>query len=148
MAKKERGRPTLLNKQLKEIAVRLASEKGMTIKEMASKLGIGRSTLFLYLQQDKDLLDAVKGAMEMADDLVEISLYRRATGYTHAEEKIFYDSERGRVVRAKTVKHYAPDTGAAQWWLRNRRPEQWSEKPEVDESDEKPIVISVDEKNL
>jgi transposase-like protein len=144
MAKK--GRPTLLNKQLKEIAVRLANEKGMTIKEMASKLGIGRSTLFLYLQQDKDLLDAVKGAMEMADDLVEISLYRRATGYTHAEEKIF--CHEGQVIRAKTLKHYPPDTGAAQWWLRNRRPEQWRDKPEADESDEKPIVISVDEQNL
>lgn len=147
MADKKRGRPSLLNKQLKEIAVRLASEKGMTLDKLAAKLGIGRKTLYVYLRDDKDFRHALENAMDMADDLVEISLFRRAIGYSHVEEKIFC-TPAGQIKRAKTIKHYPPDTGAAQWWLKNRRPEVWRDKTEVDESDEKPIVISVDEQDL
>lgn len=141
------GRPTLLNKQLKEIAVRLASEKGMTIAKLASKLGIGKSTLFLYLQKDEDFLDAVKGAMAMADDLVEISLYRRATGYTHAEEKVF--CHEGQIVRAKTIRHYPPSEAAATFWLKNRQPDRWRDKPEDENAPvDIPIVIAKDEQGL
>lgn len=144
MAKK--GRPTLLNKQLKEIAVRLASEKDMTLSKLASKLKIAESTLYLYLQKDRDFSEKIRDAMDMAEELVEISLFRRAIGYSHVEEKIF--CHEGQIIRAKTMKHHPPSEAAAMWWLRNRRPDKWRDKPEADESDEKPIVISVDEQDL
>lgn len=142
------GRPSALNKQLKEIACRLAKEPGMTIAKVAAHLGVGRTTLFLYLQKDKDFLNAFNDALTMADDLVEISLYRKATGYTHPEEKIFYDGDRGKVVRAKTLKHYAPSETAGMFWLKNRQPDRWRDKPEDDDSSDKPIKISVDEQDL
>lgn len=141
------GRPTLLNKHLKEVAVKLAKQKGMTLAKLAATLGIGRTTLYLYLQKDSDFLNAIEKALTMADDIVEISLYRRAIGYTHAEEKIF--CHEGQVIRAKTIKHYPPSEVAMQFWLKNRQPERWQDKPSDDsETKDIPIVIASDEQGL
>jgi AcrR family transcriptional regulator len=142
------GRPTCLNKQLKEIAVGLAREKGATIRSIAAKLGIGKSTLYLYLQKDKDFLDNLEKGLAMADDLVELSLFRRAIGYTHGEEKIFYDSVRGKTVREKTIRHYPPSEAAMAMWLKCRRRADWGDKANEDETKDIPIVIAKDEQNL
>lgn len=54
------------------------------------------------------------------------SLYRRANGYDQPSEKIFcYE---GEVVRADTSTHIPPDTTAAIFWLKNRRPDLWRDK--------------------
>lgn len=138
----------MLNKQLKEIAVELAKQPGTTLTSLAAKLKISRATLYLYFQRDKDLLDKVTEALEMADDLVEISLFRSAIGYSHPEEKIFC-TPTGTIRRAKTIKHYPPNYKAQAMWLTNRRPDKWRNK--IDDADadaEKPIKIEIDEKDL
>lgn len=143
----KKGRPTLLNKHIKEIAAGLAKEPGMTLAKLASILRISRVTLYLYLQKDTDFLNAIQSGMDMADELVEISLFRKATGYSHPEEKIFCTPD-GAIRRAQTVKHYPPSDVAAQFWLRNRKPDKWRDKIESDENTDIPIVIASDEQNL
>lgn len=59
---------------------------------------------------------------------MEQSLFRKATGYTHASEKVF--QFQGEIVRADTVEHYAPDTTAMIFWLKNRQPDRWRDKRE------------------
>lgn len=143
------GRPTLLNKHLKELAVTLAKQPDMTLAKLAASLNIGRTTLYLYLQKDKDFLNAVQAGLDMADELVAISMFRRAIGYSHPEEKIFYDSERGKAVRVKTIKHYPPSEQAGTFWLKNRQPDKWREKVEPDDADtDKPIKLDYADKDL
>ncbi len=142
------GRPTLLNKHLKELAVKIARENGMTLAKLAAKLGISRTTLYLYLRDDKDFSNAIEKSLAMSDDLVEISLFRRAVGYSHVEEKIFYDSERGKVVRARTMKHYPPSDQAMQFYLKNRKPDDYRDKVEDDAPKDIPIEIAKDEQDL
>lgn len=140
----------MLNKQLKEIAVRLAKEPGMNMTKLAAKLGLGKNTLYKYLGQDSDFSDALKRIFashpDMDNDLVEISLFRRATGYTHASEKIFC-TPTGQIRRVKTVEHYAPDTKAAQLWLERRDPERWAEKKDDTPADQ-PIKLDYDDQKL
>ena len=62
-------------------------------------------------------------------------MYQRACGYTHPEEQLF--QFRGEVIRAKTTKHYPPDTEAAKFWLRNRHPGKWRDKPVGNEADDR-----------
>lgn len=69
------------------------------------------------------------GGWDEQDDLaVEASLLRSAKGYD-VEETVEEDSEKtGRRTRVKT--HHVPgDVRAQIFWLKNRRPEAWQEKP-------------------
>ena len=63
------------------------------------------------------------------DDLaIEESLWRSAKGYD-VEETVEEDSEKtGRKTRVKT--HHIPgDVRAQIFWLKNRRPDTWKDKP-------------------
>ena len=45
-------------------------------------------------------------------------------------EKIF--CSRGKVIRVETVEHYPPDTTAMIFWLKNRQPDRWRDRAEVE----------------
>jgi len=77
-----------------------------------------------------EFCNALKAGKSSADDRVERSLYERANGYTHVEDKIFMHE--GQPVIVPTKKHYPPDTTAGIFWLKNRRAEDWREKQEVE----------------
>lgn len=77
-----------------------------------------------------DLFLAVREARQVADELVEASLFSRALGYSHPEEKVF--QYEGQIVTHETIKQYPPDTQAAMFWLRNRQPARWKEKTDSD----------------
>jgi len=127
MAKKKKnppGNPTKFNPQIAEVANRLAS-KGYDDVQISEIIGICPRTLYYWKGRHADFLQSLKENKENADDLVEASLFRRATGYYHEEEKLFYDGKLGYVHRETTVKHYPPDTSAAIFWLKNRRRDQW-----------------------
>lgn len=54
----------------------------------------------------------------------------RATGYEHEEEVVF--CYQGQIITHKTTKHYAPDVAAIAIWLKNRRPDKWKDKQDVE----------------
>ena len=146
MAKSKGGRPTDLNDKIKSIAIGLA-EKGKTLVEIAATLRVSRSTLYNWLGKDQEFMDTLKASTHMADELVEVSLYMRACGYSHAEEKIFLTKD-GDIVRAKTIKHYPPDPTSMIFWLKNRQPEKWRDKQEIEVTKDIPISIAADEQDL
>lgn len=124
MAKKKNGRPTKYSPEIVEFANTLAV-KGKTDVEISNIIGICPRTLAYWKGKYSDFMQALKDGKVQADELVEASLYRRATGYYHEEEKLFYDSKLGCVHRELYVKHYPPDTTAIIFWLKNRNPERW-----------------------
>ena len=64
----------------------------------------------------------------VADHRVERSLYERACGYSHTEDKIFIHE--GKPIIVPTVRHYPPDPTSMIFWIKNRQPEQWRDKVE------------------
>ena len=68
--------------------------------------------------------------MNKSDDrAVEEALLRRACGY-NVEETVEEETERtGKKLRVTTY-HIPGDVRAQIFWLRNRRPEKWRDKPE------------------
>lgn len=125
----KRGPKSGFNEKVKEAFVRLTKE-GKTLVEVADVLGVTSRTLTNWMGKHQDLFLAVRESRQMADELVEASLYQRALGYSHPETKFF--CHEGCIISEDTVKHYPPDTQAAQFWLRNRQPERWKEKTEGD----------------
>ena len=81
------------------------------------------------------------GGWDEQDDLaVEASLLRSAKGYD-VEETVEEDSEKtGRRTRVKT--HHVPgDVRAQIFWLKNRKPEAWQEKPGAAGPKDKGVTI-------
>lgn len=125
----KRGRKSGYNDKIRETILRLLTE-GRTEQQIAKVIGVSRRTLANWKGKHPDLLHAVRESKLLADELVEASLFSRALGYSHPEEKAFLFQ--GQVVTHRQQKHYPPDTQAQMFWLRNRQPERWREKTEGD----------------
>ena len=91
----------------------------------------------LWCAVHRDFSSAVKVGEAAADDKVTMALYQRATGFSYDEVKVTTVPGRGpddkpREARTVTTKWVAGDPGAAQFWLKNRRPDLWTDKVSVD----------------
>jgi len=115
------GRPSKFKKEYIALAYHY-SLLGATDKQLAVFFDVSESTINLWKLKHPGFSESIRRGKTVADALVAESLFERARGYTHPEEKIFLHE--GRIIRAETLKHYPPDTRAASLWLRNRQPEQ------------------------
>lgn len=107
-----------------------AAHLGATDREVAEMLGVSERTLNYWKHQHPELVDALKVGKETADERVTQSLYHRAVGYTFDSVKIF--QHQGGIIEAPYKEHVPPDTTAAIFWLKNRRPDEWRDKREVE----------------
>ncbi len=94
----------------------------------------------MWKSRYEEFSEALRNGKAIADAEVANALYQRAIGYEHPEEWI--GQYKGQPVIVKTIKRYPPDTAAASLWLRNRQPELWREKQEVEHS-KGPVTIRV-----
>jgi DNA-binding XRE family transcriptional regulator len=102
------------------------ARSGLTDEQIAHNIGISRETLYQWKRKYSDIADTLKENKQIADIAVENALYKRALGYTYTETT----KEAGKVT--KTVeKEVVPDTTAQIFWLKNRQPERWRDKQEV-----------------
>ena len=116
-------------------------ELGATDFDIVEALGVARSTFYKWRLEHKAFSDALKVGKIQADDRVEASLYRKAIGYEYEAVKIFQFQGQEVVIPYTEIQH--PDTTAAIFWLKNRRPEQWRANPEGGDGDIKPITINI-----
>lgn len=115
---------------------------GATDSAIADALGIDRATVFRWREEHPEFAAACAAAKEIADDRVEASLFERANGYSHPAVKIFMPQGAAEPVYAPYTERYAPDTGAAFNWLKNRRPHLWRDRVEHTGADGGPIRIA------
>jgi len=129
------ARPTKYNTILHPALAEAWAAAGRTEEEIAEKLGISSRTLTRWKESHKEFCLALKAGKIEPDDKVERSLFERATGYNNPNAvKIFMPQGAASPVYAPFVEHYPPDVTACIFWLKNRRPEKWREKQEVEHS--------------
>jgi hypothetical protein len=116
------GRKTVYSPRLAVVA-RKCCERGMTDIEIADILGIGLATLYRWKLDYPAFSRVFKLGKEAADDRVERSLYSRAIGYDYVAEKPAMTRHGQKTMRYR--QHIPPDTAAAVWYLKNRRPDRW-----------------------
>lgn len=127
------ARPTSYKPELAEQAAKLC-RLGATDVELADFFGVERTTIWRWSQAHEEFCNALKAGKAAADERVERSLYAKATGYTYDAVKIFMPSGASEPVYAPYREHVPPDTTAAIFWLKNRRPGDWRDKQEHDHS--------------
>lgn len=137
------GRPTKFFPQYIEQAKVLAS-KGFTDLDLAEAFMVTEKTIYNWKDEIPEFLQATIDGKAMIDDEVEKSLLQAALGYSHPDEKVF--CHEGDITVHKTVKHYPPNSNAASLWLRNRRPDVWRDKHEIDFK--APFSIKMDEDDV
>ena len=127
----DEGRPTAYRADYAKQAEKLC-KLGATDRDVAEFFEVDERTVNRWKLAHPEFCQSVKVGKAEADDRVEQSLYRKATGYSFDSEKIF--QYEGNVVRAATVEHVPPSDTAAIFWLKNRRKEEWRDKHEVEHS--------------
>lgn len=101
---------------------------GLTDEQLAQKMGIATGTLYEWKKSYPEISEALKRGKEVVDIEVENALLKRALGYDYTEERVEISEKDGRKV-IQTTKHIAADTTAQIFWLKNRRPDKWRDKP-------------------
>ena len=101
---------------------------GLTDEQLAEKIGIAVSTLYDWKNKFLDISEALKKGKEIVDMEVENALLKRALGYSYTE--VMTEESTEGTKRRETVKFIPPDTTAQIFWLKNRRPDKYRDKPE------------------
>lgn len=104
------------------------AREGLTDEQLAKKIGITTSTLYEWKKKYSEISEALKKGKELVDIQVENALLKRALGYEFQEKRVEKSYKDGVKV-VKTIKHIPPDTTAQIFWLKNRRPDRWRDKP-------------------
>jgi hypothetical protein len=137
------GRPTKYKPEYVEQAKKLCA-LGATDIEIADFFEVDVRTLYRWKGEHDKFCQALKVAKDIADERVERSLFARANGYEHDEVDIRVVDH--TIIQTPIRKFYPPDTTAAIFWLKNRKPEKWREMKaiELTGSDGGPVEHSVE----
>lgn len=109
-------------------SARVLCGDGAVDGDLAQAFGVPVETIHDWRQRHPDFSAAIRLGREIADDLVEAALFRRAIGYSYQSERLF--SYGGAITRVETVEHVPPSERAAIFWLKNRRPRSWRDRIE------------------
>lgn len=101
---------------------------GLTDAQLAHNIGVSTKTLYEWENRYSTIREAIKKGKAPVDIEVENALLKRALGYEYMEERIEVSEKDGRKV-IQTTKTVPPDTTAQIFWLKNRRPDKWRDKP-------------------
>lgn len=116
---------------------------GLTLEQIATNMGISRSTLREWTNKFPAISSTLKKGKEVVDREVENSLYMRALGFKTEVQKPIkvketeYDKFGRKIAEKEVIKYVteevyvAPDTTAMIFWLKNRKPSVWRDKVET-----------------
>lgn len=101
---------------------------GLSDKEIAKNMGVSESTFYAWKNKFPAFAERVRMGKEVVDFIVENALFKKATGYEAKEVKEYVKEVDGKITKHKEIfhKHIPPDTPAIIFFLKNRKPDYWS----------------------
>lgn len=114
---------------------------GLINEQIAQNIGITATTLYEWKNKFPEISEALKRGKDVIDRQVENSLLKRALGYEYTEttREAVKDPESGNIemrVTKEVTKTVIPDTTAQIFWLKNRKPDKWRDKPAYEDTSE------------
>ena len=136
------GRPSKFRQEYAEQAFKFCL-LGATDADLGRFFDVDERTINNWKESHPEFLQSLKAGKEQADARVAQSLYRKALGWEHEAVKIVADAKTGTEHVVPYAERYPPDTTAAIFWLKNRRPDLWRDKQQlgVQHSGEIPTTV-------
>ena len=124
------GAQTKYNPLYHPTMIRLAAQLGKINEEIAKEIGICKKTLQLWKNKYPEVDEALARGKEEPNKIIEQDAFDCAHGYYYIEELArFY---KGKWHKIKIRKYKQKDPTAIIWWQKNRDPERWKDKVQVD----------------
>lgn len=145
------GRPSIrYDPELHPAFARALAIDGLTNAEIADKLSIGLTTLKKWKNKYPEFATSIKEGKEPANSKVEMALYKKALGFEVTETRavVVGTGEYAQVEYVEETRYIPPDNTACIFWLKNRRPDKWRDKQEVEHSGNISIIIDKDDAGL
>jgi transcriptional regulator with XRE-family HTH domain len=113
---------------------------GLTDEQIAHNIGISTGTLYAWKNDHPEISEAIKKGKAPVDLEVENALLKKALGFTVTVKKPIKlktkkqlkdegTIEEERIEYADEEIYIPPETAAQIFWLKNRRPDKWRDKP-------------------
>ena len=139
------GRPSKAEKWLTKDACILLegwARDGLSDEQIASNIGISTSTFYAWKSKYKEFSESIKRGKEPVDYEVENAMLKSARGYyVNVRKPIKVKTEKQQAGKGKVVIEHIeyvdeqiyikPDVTAQIFWLKNRKPNRWRDRPEV-----------------
>ena len=127
---------------------------GLTDEQIAQNMGINPATFYRWQNDHGEICEALKKGKAPVDIEVENALFKRATGYTVTVKKPVKVKTKRQLKDKGTIEeehielveeeiYIAPDTTAQIYWLKNRRPDKWRDKPQTSAADTDDPLIAM-----
>jgi len=149
--KKGRRGKYYTNVQPRLIEIEGWCREGLIDEQIWPRLSISKTSFYDYQNQHSEFLDALKNGKNIVDYRVENSLLKSAEGHEKIIKKAFklkkvwYDEngkrcEEETIAYADEIFYYPPVPVSMIYWLKNRKPNQWKDKPDT-KKDVAPVTI-------
>jgi hypothetical protein len=135
MGSKKSGRYDTFKKEYCDLA-RNYCLLGAIDDDLAKFFDVCVATIQNWKLKHPEFVEAIREGKEVADAKVAESLFNRACGYEHPDTHFSVVSDGqgcgSHVEGTETVKRYPPDSTACIFWLKNRRPDRWTDKKDIE----------------
>lgn len=122
------GKPSTYRKRYAAAAALLV-RNGATDAQIAEFFGVAPSTISKWKVRHPTFGRALVDGSEALTPFIERSVAHRAMGMELPQEKIYYDSATGEVVRVPYVERHPPDLASARYWLERKGGPEWAPQP-------------------
>lgn len=127
---------------------------GATDKDLASFFNVCEATINNWKISSPEFLESVKKGKDIADAHIASKLFNRAEGAEIQKQQAFkvkeviYENgkrvkETEKIEVVELTEIIAPDTTAAIFWLKNRKPGYWKDKQVIDVTNQDPPKIII-----
>jgi hypothetical protein len=128
------GRKTKYTKETPQ-KVHEFAKNGNTREQIAHNLGISKQTLCVWLKEKSELSDALIEGESLAVSRIENAMFKRSIGYKVKETKKYIsqtDDKGKKITRVEEItKHILPDVTIGMFLLKNKKPEEYKERQDV-----------------
>lgn len=124
------GRPTKYKTEYCKQAAKLC-KLGATDADLAEFFEVDEDTIYEWKNVHKQFSDSTVLGKSNHDAEIELALARRAKGFMRVKQ-VFGPEGTIEMLQEEVP----PDTNACSLWLRNRQPQRWRDKQEIEHSGE------------
>ncbi len=153
MAKKAQGRPSRYKKEYDEQARKLCL-LGATDKELADFFNVTETTINNWKNAHKSFIESIRAGKTVADMEIVNSLYKSAQDrlipayQAFKTRNVYFDDKGNRIESEKVEVVEVPQAvpandRAIKFWLNNRQPSKWRDKPEPAEEESNDHIVNV-----